>query len=343
MKSLVHIFIIVFVALHPFTRQLLTECSRHGRRLMPLTRDRWVCDGPPDPSWSSRRGPVPCTSEPPAQHRSSLAEAPKSWAGVGSWPSTHRPLARPRCELRGCRSPRPEHAVRDGGRVSLPVGGRAPTAPLPLGPCGVRGASGEEAVSSLGAPPSFKGSRGLPRGVSPRGRPFLQAFVKTTVTPTKFLFRSAGGGTDPSRARGRRTRVGAVQGCRDGVCGGPRWQGLASGAGIVLVEDASQRVPTRVRAGGGGCEHAPLSDTPRRVCWPRRDGVQGLATAHDLAQNLAVPCGAMTTRGREGRQHVGATDAGVRVGTRGPDLSPRDRGRRQPGLRGGNAVSLSLF
>lgn len=52
-----HIFIIVFVALHPFTRQLLTECSRHGRRLMPLTRDRWVCDRTPHPSWSSRRGP----------------------------------------------------------------------------------------------------------------------------------------------------------------------------------------------------------------------------------------------------------------------------------------------
>lgn len=291
MKSLVHIFIIVFVALHPFTRQLLTECSRHGRRLMPLTRDRWVCDRTPDPSWSSRRGPVPCTSEPPAQHRSSLAEAPKSWAGVGSWPSTHRPLARPRRELRGCRSPRPEHAVWDGGRVSLPTGGHAPTAPLPLGPCGVRGASREEAVSSLGAPPSFKGSRGLPRGCLPQGPPVSAGFREDHGDTDQVPFPQCWGRDCPEQSprtphAGWRCVGLSRRRLRWASLAGPRWQGLASGAVIVLVEDASQRVPTRVRAGREGCVSTRLRQT--RLVGSAGHGVTVCRASRRLTTSLGI-------------------------------------------------------
>lgn len=90
----------------------------------------------PDPS--SPCNDALCLSPQNLPHSTGPAQwrLPNHGHWVGSWPSAHRPLARSRREL-GCRSPRPEHAVRDGRRVLSPMRGACPQRPCPSS-CGAR-------------------------------------------------------------------------------------------------------------------------------------------------------------------------------------------------------------
>lgn len=130
-------FIIACVALRPSTQRLFTECSRRGRCLVhPGTRGRVGLTG-----FLTRRvlATTPCAFH---LRISRTAQGQPSGGsqtmGTGWGPGrAHTGPSRGPGVSSGCRSPRPEHAVRDGRRVLSPMRGACPQRPCPSS-CGAR-------------------------------------------------------------------------------------------------------------------------------------------------------------------------------------------------------------
>lgn len=130
-------FIIACVALRPSTQRLFPECSRRGRGLVhPGTRGRVSLTG-----FLTRRvlATTPCAFH---LRISRTAQGQPSGGsqtmGTGWGPGrAHTGPSRGPGVSSGCRSPRPEHAVRDGRRVLSPMRGACPQRPCPSS-CGAR-------------------------------------------------------------------------------------------------------------------------------------------------------------------------------------------------------------